>query len=82
MSGKNILAQKSAHRNGNGRTLAEAFVKAFTPHEPDSPGAIKYRLRFLTKTYGRRLALWPTVAQDERRELMRRLRKLESEGRR
>lgn len=53
-----------------------------TTQQPDEAGAIRYRLRFLRKTYGRRLALWPTLARDEVRELQRRLRKLESEAKR
>lgn len=47
-----------------------------TPQQPDSVGEIRYRIRFLRKTYGACLNLWPTVAVAEYLMLKSRLRKL------
>jgi hypothetical protein len=66
----NILPHEAAARNGRG---------TIPPKQQNTPGEIRYRIRFLRKTYGDCLNLWPTVAQDEYRELARRLRRLESE---
>lgn len=66
MSGKNIIPR------------SRAFEQAFIPQEPDSPGAIRYRIRFLRRTFGDCLNLWPDYAQTEYHELARQLRRLES----
>jgi hypothetical protein len=47
------------------------------PQAYTSPGAIRYRIRFLRKIYGSCLNTWPESGRNEYQELSRKLRELE-----
>jgi hypothetical protein len=49
------------------------------PQAFTSPGAIRYRIRFLRKIYGSCLNKWPESGQIEYQELSRNLREMESD---
>jgi hypothetical protein len=63
----------------NGQTLFILPPLKRHPQTFTSPGAIRYRVRFLRATYGDCLNTWPDYAKTEYEQLTRRLRELESD---